>query len=429
MNKRHPVVLIVLVYTALLFSPPAHAQLPQQGPKLVGTGAVGSAYQGTAVALSADGNTAIIGGDGDNRFAGAAWVWARSAGAWTQQGAKLVGSDAVGNASQGSSVALAADGNTAIVGGYFDNGGGGAAWVWTRSGGLWTQQGAKLVGSNAVGNARQGSSVAISADGNTAIVGGVYDDGGFDGKGAAWVWTRSGGLWTQQGTKLVGSGATGDYGCQQGISVALSADGNTAIVGGDHDGNLSGAVWIWTRSGGVWTQQGTKLVGSGAELQFYGIGPYQGVSVALSADGNTAIVGAPRDGIGATWVWTRRGGVWSQQGSKLVGYGGAQGYSVSLSADGDTAVVGGPAYPFEIDPYFPAPGGASVWRRSGGIWIRQGTELVGSGGEGAQQGTCVSISADGNTVIVGGPNANGQVGAAWIFAADAVPPRRRGVRH
>jgi len=229
MNRRRTVSLIVLVYTTLLFSSPAHAQLWQQGPKLVGSGAVGNSEQGTAVALSADGNTAIVGGYVDNKYVGAAWVWARSGGVWTQQGAKLVGSDAVGSAAQGLSVALSADGNTAIVGGDGDDGGVGAAWVWTRSRGVWTQQGAKLVGSDSVGEAGQGSSVALSADGNTAIVGG-YGDNNI--AGAAWIWTRSGGVWTQQSIKLVGSGAIDDWGAHQGWCVALSADGNTAIVGG-----------------------------------------------------------------------------------------------------------------------------------------------------------------------------------------------------
>jgi hypothetical protein len=105
---------------------------------------------------------------------------------WTQQGPKLVGSGAVGNTVlQGDFVSLSADGNTAIVGGPGDNSADGAAWVWTRSGGVWTQQGPKLVGSGAVGNsAEQGNSVSLSADGNTAIVGGVNDDNGV---GAAWV--------------------------------------------------------------------------------------------------------------------------------------------------------------------------------------------------------------------------------------------------
>jgi antibiotic biosynthesis monooxygenase (ABM) superfamily enzyme len=163
----------VLISATLFFSSQlALAQFSQQGPKLVGTGAVGSADQGVSVALSGDGSTAIVGGIFDNREAGAAWVYTLSGGAWTQQGSKLVGADAVGPAQQGTSVALSADGNSAIVGGLTDNAETGAAWVYTRSGGVWTQQGSKLVGTGAVGSfAEQGRSVALSADGNTAIVG------------------------------------------------------------------------------------------------------------------------------------------------------------------------------------------------------------------------------------------------------------------
>ena len=388
MDTRHLVALIVLVYATLLSSHSALAQFSQQGTKLVGSGAVGISRQGLSVSLSADGNTAIVGGPADNSEAGAAWVWTRSGGIWTQQGTKLVGSAAVGAAGQGSFVSLSADGNTAIVGGPTDNGAAGVAWVWTRSGGIWTQQGTKLVGSGAVGPAFQGWSVSLSADGNTAIVGGFRDNSNV---GAAWVWTRSGGVWTQQGSKLVGSGAVG--GANQGYSVALSAEGNTAIVGGDNDNSQAGAAWVWTRSGGVWTQQGTKLVGSGA------VGTaFQGGAVSLSADGNTAIVGGRRDNTdaGAAWIWTRSGGVWAQQGTKLVGSGGVgtafQGHSVSLSADGNTAIVGGP-----LDN----AGAAWVWTRSGGIWTQQGPKLIGSGAVGtAGQGASVSLSADGNTAIV-----------------------------
>jgi hypothetical protein len=309
----------------------------QQGAKLVGTGAVGAAFQGASVALSADGNTAIVGGPIDNAFAGAAWIYTRSGGVWSQQGLKLVGTGAVGAAEQGESVALSADGNTATVGGLADNASAGAAWIYTRSGGVWTQQGSKLVGSGAVGAANQGQSVTLSADGNTAIVGGIADNSGV---GAAWVYTRSGGVWTPQGSKLVGSGAVGA--AQQGYSIALSSDGNTAIVGGYFDNGGPGAAWVYTRSGGVWSQQGSKLVGTGA------VGAAQhGKAVALSSDANTVIVGGPNDNgaIGAVWVYTRSGGVWIQQGSKLVGTSAVgasrQGTSVALSGDGNTAIVGG----------------------------------------------------------------------------------------
>jgi len=396
-----------VVLGMLFLAHAAAAQFTQQGGKLVGTGAVGAAWQGNSVAISADGNTAIIGGSSDNSGAGATWVYTRSGGVWSQQGSKLVGTGVVGTASQGISAALSADGNTAIIGGWNDNSGTGAAWVFTRSGGVWTQQGSKLVGTGAVGAAKQGNSVAISTDGNTGIVGGFSDNSG---AGATWVYTRSGGVWSQQGGKLVGTGIVGT--ASQGVSAALSADGNTAIIGGWLDNSNTGAAWVYTRSGGVWSQQGSKLVGTGAVG-----GATQGRSVAISADGNTAIIGGPTDNsyAGAAWVWTRSGGVWSQQGSKLVGtgaVGGAtQGQSVTISGDGNTAIVGG--------LYDNSNAGAAwVYTRSGGVWSQQGSKLVGTGAVGAaNQGSSVAISADGTTAIVGGRNDNSNAGAAWVFSA------------
>jgi hypothetical protein len=223
---------------------PAAAQFTQQGPKLVGSGAVGNLIQqGSSVAVSADGNTAIIGGPYDNSDVGAAWVFTRSNGVWSQQGDKLVGTGRTGQALQGSSVALSADGNTIVMGGWGDNLTTGATWVFTRSNGVWTQQGNKLVGNGTGGFARQGTSVSLSGDGNTAIVGGPGDEVN---TGAVWVFTRSDGVWIQQGSKLVGAGAIGF--AFQGQSVALSADGHgTVITGGIDDNNLVGASWVFTR--------------------------------------------------------------------------------------------------------------------------------------------------------------------------------------
>jgi hypothetical protein len=236
-------------------------------------------------------------GEGGGAGFGAAWVYARSGGIWTQLGGKLVGTGAVGNARQGWSVALSADGNTALVGGPYDNEQTGAAWVYTRNGGLWAQQGGKLVGSGAVGAPYQGWSVALSDDGNTAVVGGPYDNSSI---GGAWAYARSNGVWTQQGNKLVGTGAVQvtSVAAAQGSSAALSGDGNTAIVGGPFDNSNAGAAWVWTRTSGVWTQQGSKLVGTGAVKN----AAEQGWSVALSADGNSAIVGAIAAASALQWV-------------------------------------------------------------------------------------------------------------------------------
>jgi hypothetical protein len=390
----------------------AAAQFTQQGSKLVGSGAVGPAHQGYSVALSADGNTAITGGYGDDAFAGAAWVFTRSGGAWSQVGSKLLGSGAAGIARFGKPVAISADGRTAIVGGPYDDNKVGAAWVFTRSGGVWSQVGSKLVGAGAVGEAEQGWSAAISADGTTAIVGGPFDDSD---AGAAWVYTRDGDVWSQQGGKLVGTGVVG-Y-AAQGYSVAISADGNTALVGGVADNSFAGAVWVFTRSGGEWSQQGGKLVGSDAVG-----GAFQGYSVALSADGNTVVVGGYGDDstAGAAWVFTRSGGVWSPQGSKLVGAdaagAAAQGWSVAVSADGNTTVVGGPSDSSNA-------GAAWVYARRAGVWSQVGGKLVGTGAVGAANQGAVTISADGTTVMAGGSYDDAQAGAAWIFVtSDCAPP-------
>jgi hypothetical protein len=198
------------------------------------------------------------------------------------------------------SVALSADGNTAIVGGWSDNGKTGAAWVFTRTNGVWTQQGNKLVGTGAVGSACQGMSVALSADGNTAIVGGPGDTPwsrsvpfGLGAAGAAWVFARTGGVWAQQGDKLVGTGA------RQGMSVALSADGNTAIVGGIGDEGGVSAISVFTRSGTQWALN-KDLIDTSALRK-------SSTAVALSADRSVVIVGAPDEngGVGAAWVLAR----------------------------------------------------------------------------------------------------------------------------
>jgi hypothetical protein len=382
------------------------AQFVQQGPKLVGTGWVGTLVsQGYSVAISSDGNTAVVGGPEDNNITGAVWVFTRSGSVWTQQGPKLVGTGSVGpQVYQGYSVSISSDGNTVIEGGYADLAGIGAVWVFIRSGGVWSQQGPKLVGTGWVGHADQGWSVAISSDGNTAIVGGMVDDSS---TGAAWVFIRSGSVWMQQGPKLVGTGAVGT--ALQGQSVAISSDGNTVIVGGPEDNNGNGAVWVFTRSGGVWTQQGNKFVGAGAVGH-----SLQGFSVANSSDGNTAIVGGISDNnnTGAFWVFTRTGSVWTQQGPKLIGTGAIgnayQGRSVTISLDGNIVIEGG-----NEDNL----GAGAVWvfTRNGGVWTQQGSKLVGIGSGGnAYQGYSVAISSEG-TIIEGGIFDNGAIGAAWIF--------------
>ena len=118
----------------------AGAQYAQQAGPLYGTGASGSPMQGNAVAVSADGNTMVVGGDVDNSYRGAVWIFTRAGTVWSQQGSKLTGSDESGNGLLGFSVAISADGNTVIAGAPSDStppfaaGSIGAAFVFVRSG-------------------------------------------------------------------------------------------------------------------------------------------------------------------------------------------------------------------------------------------------------------------------------------------------------
>ena len=116
--------------------------------------------------------------------------------------------------------------------------------MFTRSGSTWTQQESKLTGGGEIGAGFFGGGVALSSDGNTALIGGANDNGAV---GAAWVFTRSGSTWTQQGVKLTGGGEIGAG--FFGGGVALSSDGNTALIGAENDNGKVGAAWAFTRSG------------------------------------------------------------------------------------------------------------------------------------------------------------------------------------
>jgi hypothetical protein len=376
----------------------------QQGEKLTSTELTEHAEQGSSVAISANGETALVGALAYDSFTGAAWVYVRTGSTWTEQ-AKLTSKEASGNVQQGYSVALSADGDTALIGGKAYEGTG-AAWVFTRSGSSWTER-AKLIGTKAKGDAEQGSSVALSANGETALVGGYKDEGGV---GATWVFTGSGSSWTQQGEKLVGKHGSGVI--EQGTSVAVSGDGDTALIGGPFAEKEKGAAWVFTRSGSTWKEQEELPAGTGA-----GEETAQGESVALSEEGNTALIGGPgqAQATGAAWVFTRSGEAWSQQGGELLGEDATEkeaqvGHSVSLSENGDTALVGG--YHDDL-----SVGAAWAFARSGSTWGEQ-EKLVGTGSTGGfpTQGSSVALSGDGDIALVGGAGDNSEVGATWVFA-------------
>jgi hypothetical protein len=292
-------------------------------------------FFGRAVAISADGDTVVIGDPGNAGSPGSAWVFTRSGSTWSLE-AHLAGAEEVGAGRFGRSVALSADGETALVGAFADGGKAGAAWVFTDSGSSgWTQQGPKLTGGGESGPGFFGRSVALSADGSSALIGGNEDNAG---AGAAWVFTRSGATWSQQGPKLTGAeeSGTGEFGS----AVALSGAGDVGLVGGAGDSHGRGAGWVFTRSGSTWSQQGRKLTPEDAHGR-----ALLGFSAALSADGTLALLGGYGDAeqAGGAWLFEPVSGGWSQAAPELTGAGevGAGNFGISVALAGTRALIGG----------------------------------------------------------------------------------------
>jgi hypothetical protein len=362
----------------------------------------------------------------------------------------------------GFSVAFSADGNTLAVGARLEDSSArgingnqtenldpsaGAVYVFTRSAGVWSQQAYVKASNTGVGD-EFGTAVALSADGNTLVVGAPLEDtnargiGGDQGNdlqtdaGSVYVFTRSGGTWTQQAYVKASNTEAGDG---FGISVTLSADGNTLAVGANFEDSAAtgindligqddnsalnaGAVYVFTRSGIAWSQQAyVKASNTGVGDQF-------GISAALTGDGNTLAVGAPREdsnatGIGgsqtdntqtdagAVYVFTRSGATWNQQAyvkaSNTVS-GDAFGGSVAVSSDGNTFAVGAGNVASQA-------GAVYVFARSGSDWSQQAI-VKGLNTEAFDIfGSSSALSGDGNTLAVG---ATGEAGNATGIGGD-----------
>jgi len=370
---------------------------------------------GYSVAISGDGTTAIVAAlyeDTNATNAGTAYIFTGSGASWSQQ-AKIQASDAQQDDLFGTSVAISSDGNTAIVGAWFEDTGSGtagAAYIFTRSGATWTER-AKIQASNLGFQDQFGASVAISGDGNTAIVGAINEDTGASNAGSAYIFTWSGTSWSEQARIQPSVVLSFD---RFGGSVATSSNGNIAVVGAR--GN-NGAAYIFTRSGTSWSQRAKiQPLDLEASDQF-------GWSIAISGDGTTVIVGANAEdtggsSAGAAYIFTGSGASWSEQAKIQASDKQASdqfGYSVAISSDGNTAIVGSR---YESTGGY-ATGAAYIFTRSGTTWSQITKMQASNTLSGDQVGTSVSISSDGTTAITGasGEDTLGtNAGAAYILS-------------
>jgi len=391
-----------------------------QQAKIQASDAEASDLFGQSVSISSDGNTAIVGAKNEDTTAtnaGSAYIFTRSGSTWSQQ-QKIQASDAYSGDQFGLSVSISGDGNTVIVGSIYQDTSAtnaGSAYIFTRSGSTWSQQ-AKIQASDAQDSDYFGQSVSISSDGDTAIVGARFEDTNGSNAGSAYIFTRSGSTWSQQ-QKIQASDAeaSDDFGW----SVSISGDGNTAIVGArleDTTATDAGSAYIFTRSGSTWSQQ-AKIQASDAEAS-----DDFGYSVSISSDGNTAIVGADTEdttasNAGSAYIFTRSGSTWSQQAKIQASDAQANdqfGWSVSISGDGDTAIVSA----YLEDTSGTSAGSAYIFTRSGTTWSQQAKVQASDAQSADEFGYSVSISSDGDTAIVGArfeSTTAASAGSAYIF--------------
>ncbi|MCX7790338.1 MAG: FG-GAP repeat protein [Chloroflexaceae bacterium] len=355
---------------------------------------------------------------------------------------------------------VAVDGNTIVVGARFEDSGNpanpndnsaqdtGAIYVFTRSGGTWTQQAYLKAAIRDPGDdfgfavAIDGDTIVVGASGEQSGIPGNPNDNGADDSGAAYVFVRNGATWSQQAYLKASNPGVQDY---FGRSVAIS--GNTVVVGAynedsgnpanpnDNSASNAGAAYVFVRNGTAWSQQAyLKAANAGAEDQF-------GRSVAIAGD--TIVVGAPYEdsgasgnpndnganNAGAAYVFTRSGTTWTQRAylkASSIGAGDQFGYAVALT--GNTLVASAPGEG--------GSGAVSVFTGGGASWTQQAFLKAANAGTGDYFGAFVAI--DGDILAVGAPgeasgnpadpndNSAPNAGAAYVFTRNGATWTQRG---
>jgi len=360
----------------------------------------------------------------------------------------------------GVALTLSENGNTLAVGAHLENsnasgvGGNqndnsvsdsGAVYIYVRSNNIWSLQ-AYLKASNAGINDYFGFSLSLSDDGNTLAVGAYREDsnatdiGGNQAdnsttnSGAVYIFIRNGSLWGQQAYLKASNTDTNDH---FGSALSVSSDGNTLAVGAGFedsqaigvDGNQadelasdSGAVYVFSRSSGIWSQQAyLKASNTGANDQF-------GYDLSLSGDGNTLAVGAfledsnasgtggnqannSGSDTGAVYLFIRNSNLWEQQAylkASTTNIEDLFGIGLSLSADGNTLAVGAFAEDSNAsgvngdqnDNSAQNSGAAYIFIRSGSLWGQQAYLKASNTDAEDRFGRILNLSSNGNTLAI-----------------------------
>jgi hypothetical protein len=397
--------------------PASDAPLAFLEQKVTASDGTANSYFGSAAAIK--GTTAVIGADGDASFRGAAYVFTKSGDTWSE-GQKLVASD--GRSGDEFGYRVAVDHSTLLVTAFSATVHGvafqGAAYVFALSGDTFSAT-QKLTASD--GGLFDNFGAAVSVDGKTLVIGANGATVGANpAQGAAYVFTKSNGTWTETQKLIADDGAAYD---NFGLSVTLQ--GSTILVGSPQatiGGSFAqGAVYVFTKSGGTWTQTQKLTASDGAASDSFG------ESVAINED--NALIGAyfatvdSHPGAGAAYIFSNLSGNWSQM-QKLTASdpGTFFNFGNTLALHGGKAIIA--ADVTTVDSHT-SQGKVYIFREQGAAWTQVDTLVASDGTTDDFFGAALSLGR--GTVLVSTPhpviNGNSYQGAAYFFehTPDSLP--------
>ena len=396
----------IYLYDGTYWLPMLFARNENDLPPFPFTPGNGSAGYTFGWSVNIRGDYAIVGSPkttiNGNTLQGSAYIFFRNNGVWQMQ-QQIYANDGSAQDHFGYSVSI--DSNYAVVGAYWDchtNSSGnreGSAYVFTRNGTVWTQQ-AKLIASDPSAGDWFGYSVSIY-NGYIAVSAPFKDILTNTDKGAVYIYSIVNGIWTYRTwlTSLVGGNVSF-------FGYSIQLDGTNLIAGApnsDVNGNVNeGSAFIFSRTGNLWSQVGELYAGSYATT----FNMYMGTSVSIS--GNYAVVGAPgyinpshlpQTAKGIAIVFGKVNGVWTRLSMvrPLDGETGLE-FGASVAIEGETIVVGGRGYNVDL---FEKQGRCWVYRRNGSSWSLYRTIDDINGMEQGRFGG--SVAMDGFNVIIGAP--------------------------
>jgi hypothetical protein len=368
---------------------------------------------GSAIAISGDGSTLAVSAPRDDDAGGddgALYIFKKNLlGQWYQH-QKNTEVSLIDYLGPDSAIAMSRDGSTIVAGSRLTNPGGigdaGAAYIYKLVGGSYVYQQEISASDKAVSD-HFGRSVAISSDGTTIIVGSNQDDDGASTQGSAYIFDWNGSTWSQT-QKIVQSDTLANS--EFGWSVAMSDDGTVAAVSAAYHDNPGGtavtnggAVYIFTKSGGTWSQT-QKMYASDYTTQ---ANQSLGYNISMAGDGSMVVAGALYNDTtatdsGAAYVFVKSGGVWPVTETQILKTSDAAasdtgGWSVSTSQNGDRIIYGAP---YDDDNQSNS-GSIYIFDRSNGTWTQTKKYANHAVSTAIYFGKATAVSSDG-MVYVGG---------------------------